>query len=185
MASLTARVITDLAGGAGLAVPLLAAHLFVFYFGILADDTPPVGLAAYAASAIAKSSPIRTGVQGFAYDLRTALLPFMFVFNTELLLLRYVGGSFVRITSWPEIIVIFCAGGIAMLAFAALTQNYFAARNRLHEALLLLLVTAVLLRPQFFADRLGWGSRYAWYAVGAVVFAGTYLLQRSRARRGA
>ena len=184
MASLTARVITDLAGGAGLAVPLLAAHLFVFYFGILADDTPPVGLAAYAASAIAKSPPIRTGVQGFAYDLRTALLPFMFIFNTELLLLRYVGGSFVRITSVPEILVIFATGGVAMLAFAALTQNYFAARNRLHEALLLLLVTAILLRPGFFVDRLGWGTRYVWYAVGVTVFAGTYLLQRSRARAG-
>jgi TRAP transporter 4TM/12TM fusion protein len=182
MASLTARVITDLAGGAGLAVPLLAAHLYVFYFGILADDTPPVGLAAYAASAIAKSPPIRTGVQGFAYDLRTALLPFMFVFNTELLLLRYVGGEFVRITSWPEILIIFGTGGVAMLAFAALTQHYFAARNRLHEALLLLLVTAVLLRPQFFADRLGWGTRYAWYAAGVVLFAGTYLLQRARVR---
>lgn len=182
MASLTARVITDLAGGAGLAVPLLAAHLFVFYFGILADDTPPVGLAAYAASAIAKSPPIRTGVQGFAYDLRTALLPFMFIFNTELLLLRYVGGSFARITSWPEILVIFGTGAVAMLAFAALTQNYFAARNRLHESLLLLLVTAVLLRPQLFADRLGWGTRYVWYAVGVAIFLGTYLLQRSRSR---
>jgi TRAP transporter 4TM/12TM fusion protein len=182
MASLTARVITDLAGGAGLAVPLIAAHLFVFYFGILADDTPPVGLAAYAASAIAKSPPIRTGVQGFAYDLRTALLPFMFIFNTELLLLRYVDGSFVRITSWPEILIVFGTGAIAMLAFAALTQNYFAARNRLHEALLLLLVTAVLLRPGFFAERLGWGGRSTWYAVGGALFGGVYLLQRARAR---
>jgi TRAP transporter 4TM/12TM fusion protein len=185
MASLTARVITSLAGGAGLAVPLLAAHLFVFYFGILADDTPPVGLAAYAASAIAKSPPIRTGVQGFAYDLRTALLPFMFIFNTELLLLRYVDGTFVRITSWPDILIIFATGAVAMLAFAALTQHYFATRNRLHESLMLLLATAVLLRPGFFADRLGWGTRHAWYVIGVAVFLGTYLLQRLRSGRRA
>jgi TRAP transporter 4TM/12TM fusion protein len=185
MASLTARVITTLAGGAGLAVPLLAAHLFVFYFGILADDTPPVGLAAYAASAIAKSRPIPTGIQGFTYDLRTALLPFMFIFNTELLLLRYVDGSFVAITSWPEILVIFGTGAVAMLAFAALTQHYFATRNRLHESLLLLLATAVLLRPGFFVDRLGWGTRHAWYALGVAVFLATYALQRWRTRRRA
>jgi TRAP-type uncharacterized transport system fused permease subunit len=185
MASLTARVIMTLAGGAGLAVPLLAAHLFVFYFGILADDTPPVGLAAYAASAIAKSRPIPTGIQGFTYDLRTALLPFMFIFNTELLLLRYVDGSFVAITSWPEILVIFGTGAVAMLAFAALTQHYFATRNRLHESLLLLLATAVLLRPGFFVDRLGWGTRHAWYALGVAVVLATYALQRWRTRRRA
>jgi TRAP-type uncharacterized transport system fused permease subunit len=68
-------------------VPLIAVHLFVFYFGILADDTPPVGLAAYAAAAISGGDPIKTGVQGFAYDIRTALLPFLFIFNTELLLI--------------------------------------------------------------------------------------------------
>jgi TRAP-type uncharacterized transport system fused permease subunit len=68
-------------------VPLIAVHMFVFYFGILADDTPPVGLAAYAAAAISRGDPIKTGVQGFAYDIRTALLPFMFIFNTDLLLI--------------------------------------------------------------------------------------------------
>ena len=68
-------------------MPLIAVHLFVFYFGILADDTPPVGLAAFAAAAISGGDPIRTGVQGFMYDIRTALLPFLFIFNTELLLI--------------------------------------------------------------------------------------------------
>ena len=81
MASLTAPVIVHIAEAQGFFVPLIAAHLFCFYFGILADDTPPVGLAAYAASAIAKSDPIKTGFQGFFYDIRTAVLPFMFIFN--------------------------------------------------------------------------------------------------------
>ena len=68
-------------------MPLIAVHLFVFYFGILADDTPPVGLAAFAAAAISQGDPIRTGLQGFAYDIRTAILPFIFIFNTDLLLI--------------------------------------------------------------------------------------------------
>ena len=86
MASLTAPIIVEIGAKYGLAIPLIAAHLFCFYFGILADDTPPVGLASYAAAAIAGSEPIPTGIQGFLYDLRTVIIPFMFVFNTDLLL---------------------------------------------------------------------------------------------------
>src|SRR6056300_2038860 len=88
VSSLMAPVIITLGAQNGLVVPLIAVHLFVFYFGILADDTPPVGLAAFAAAAISGGDPIRTGVQGFAYDIRTALLPFLFIFNTELLLIN-------------------------------------------------------------------------------------------------
>ena len=86
MASLTAPAIVTIAAAQEWFVPLMSAHLFCFYFGILADDTPPVGLAAYAAAAIAKSSPIATGIQGFMYDIRTAILPFMFIFNSDLIL---------------------------------------------------------------------------------------------------
>ena len=86
MASLTAPAIVEIGGFNDFIVPLMAAHLFCFYFGILADDTPPVGLAAYAAAAIAKSPPIPTGIQGFMYDIRTAILPFMFIFNADLIL---------------------------------------------------------------------------------------------------
>ena len=87
VSSLMAPVIVALGAKSGLIVPLVAVHLFVFYFGILADDTPPVGLAAFAAAAISGGDPIRTGVQGFMYDIRTAILPFLFLFNTELLLI--------------------------------------------------------------------------------------------------
>jgi TRAP-type uncharacterized transport system fused permease subunit len=87
VSSLMAPVIVSVGAQSGLIVPLIAVHLFVFYFGILADDTPPVGLAAFAAAAISGGDPIKTGVQGFTYDIRTALLPFLFIFNTELLLI--------------------------------------------------------------------------------------------------
>ena len=90
VSSLMAPVIVDLGAQSGLIVPLIAVHLFVFYFGILADDTPPVGLAAFAAAGISGGDPIRTGIQGFTYDIRTAILPFMFIFNTELLIIGVV-----------------------------------------------------------------------------------------------
>ena len=174
MASLTVPVIIQLGADYGLVIPVIAAHLFCFFFGILADDTPPVGLAAYAAAAIAKSDPIRTGIQGFTYDIRTAILPFMFVFNTDLLL--------IGIQSWWHIVVIFVTGVMAMFAFAALTQGFYIAKNRIHESILLATVALILLRPQLFIDRLHFGNTHVWYIIGAALFGFTFLLQWPRAR---
>jgi TRAP transporter 4TM/12TM fusion protein len=174
MASLTVPVILQLGEDYGLVIPVIAAHLFCFFFGILADDTPPVGLAAYAASAIAKSDPIRTGIQGFTYDIRTALLPFMFVFNSDLLL--------IGITSWWHIVVIFITGVLAMFSFAALTQNFFIAKNRIYEAVLLAGVTLILFRPYLFMKYLHFGSKFLWYVIGAALFAFIYMIQLPRVR---
>ncbi len=146
VSTLMAPVILTLGAQNGLVVPLIAVHLFVFYFGILADDTPPVGLAAFAAAAIARADPIRTGLQGFAYDIRTAILPFMFIFNTELLL--------IGVDSWGHLLLtVFGATG-AMLVFAAATQNHWFAPNRLWETAALLLVAFTLFRPGFWWDSL-------------------------------
>lgn len=149
MATLTAPVIVHLGADAGLVFPLIAAHLFVFYFGILADDTPPVGLAAYAAAAIARSDPIRTGIQGFTYDLRTAILPFVFLFNTELLMIAGVGptGEIIWLDSVVKIGWVFIASLAAMFAFASLIQGYFATRCNALERLLLLVICILLFRP--------------------------------------
>jgi hypothetical protein len=144
VSSLMAPVIVTLGAQEGLIVPLVAVHLFVFYFGILADDTPPVGLAAYAAAAISGGDPIRTGVQGFMYDIRTALLPFMFIFNTELLLIDV--GLF-------RGIYVFIVACIGMLLFAAATQRYFLAPSRWWETVALLLVAFTLFRPGFWLDQ--------------------------------
>jgi len=144
VSSLMAPVIIALGAKSGLIVPLIAVHLFVFYFGILADDTPPVGLAATAAAAISKGDPIKTGVQGFAYDIRTALLPFLFIFNTELLLID---------VSWYKAIFIFIVAVIAMMLFASATQGWFLTKNRLWESAALLLVAFTLFRPGFWLDR--------------------------------
>jgi TRAP transporter 4TM/12TM fusion protein len=145
VSSLMAPVIVSVGAQSGLIVPLIAVHMFVFYFGILADDTPPVGLAAYAAAAISRGDPIKTGVQGFAYDIRTALLPFLFIFNTDLLLIDV--GFF-------KAIMVFFISLIAMLLFAAATQGYFIAKNRIWETVALLLIAFMLFRPGFFLDQI-------------------------------
>ncbi|UCH20441.1 MAG: TRAP transporter permease [Deltaproteobacteria bacterium] len=144
VSTLMAPVIVSLGAKAGLIVPLIAVHLFVFYFGILADDTPPVGLAAFAAAGISGGDPIRTGIQGFMYDIRTAVLPFIFIFNTELLM--------IGIGTWFHLLIVIVASVIAMLAFAAATQGFFLTKSRIWETAALLLVAFTLFRPGFWWD---------------------------------
>jgi TRAP transporter 4TM/12TM fusion protein len=174
MASLTAPAIVQIGAIYDFIVPLMAAHLFCFYFGILADDTPPVGLAAYAAAAIAKSDPIPTGIQGFMYDIRTAILPFMFIFNSDLILHN--------INSWPAGLLIFAMACMGNFAFASATQGWFVAKNRFYELPLLLVVTFVLMRPDAIARYLGVAhdKRYWMYLIGLALYGLIYLMQRPR-----
>ncbi|QWV18256.1 TRAP transporter permease [Stutzerimonas zhaodongensis] len=143
VSSLLAPVIVALGAQSGLIVPLIAVHLFVFYFGIMADVTPPVGLASFAAAAVSKGDPIKTGVVAFYYSLRTAALPFLFIFNTDLLL--------IDVSFWHGM-VIFVIATLAMLIFAAGTQGYFLVRSRWYENVLLLLIAFTLFRPGFWMD---------------------------------
>jgi TRAP transporter 4TM/12TM fusion protein len=143
VSSLLAPVVITLGQQNGLIVPLIAVHLFVFYFGIMADVTPPVGLASFAAAAVSKGDPIKTGVQAFYYSLRTALLPFLFIFNTDLLLINI---------GFMHGILIFIVATAAMLIFAAGTQGWFITRSRWYENILLLLVAFTLFRPGFWMD---------------------------------
>ena len=143
VSSLLVPVIVTLGQQNGLIVPLIAVHLFVFYFGIMADVTPPVGLASFAAAAVSKGDPIRTGLMAFYYSLRTAALPFLFIFNTDLLL--------IDVDFWHGVLI-FVVATIAMLIFAAGSQGYFLVRSRWYENLLLLLVAFTLFRPGFWMD---------------------------------
>ena len=179
MASLTAPAIVTIGGNQDWIVPLMSAHLFCFYFGILADDTPPVGLAAYAAAAIAKSPPIATGIQGFMYDIRTAILPFMFIFNSDLILHN--------ISSWPQGILIFVMACMGNFAFASATQGWFVARNKFYEVPLFLCVTFMLMRPDAVASWIGLphDQRYWVYPIGLALFGLLYLLQKPRISKAA
>jgi TRAP transporter 4TM/12TM fusion protein len=146
VATLMAPVVVELAAQNDLAVPLIAVHMFVFYFGLIADVSPPVGLAAYAAAAIAGADPMRVGWQGSWYELRTLLLPFIFIYNPELLLID-IGGPL-------HFLVIVVCSALAMAAFCAVLQGFFFARNRWWEAALLLLICFTLYRPNFWMDRI-------------------------------
>lgn len=145
VSSLMAPVVISLGAQHGLIVPLIAVHLFVFYFGIMADITPPVGLAAFAASAISKADPIKTGIQAFKYAMLTAVLPFMFIFNTDIIL--------VGIDSIWQMMFIFTYTLVAMCLFASAMQGYFVTFNKRHESALLILVAFSIVRPDFWVDQ--------------------------------
>jgi hypothetical protein len=145
VATLMAPVVVELAGQAGLAIPLIAVHLFVFYFGIMADITPPVGLAAFAAAAISREDPIATGLQGSVYALRTAILPFVFIFNPVMLL--------IGLEDWWHATLAIVGSLTATLVFAAATMGYFVTRSRWWETALLLIVCFALFRPDWFINQ--------------------------------
>jgi len=187
MAALTAPVIMDLSGTLGYLIPAIAAHLFVFYFGILADDTPPVGMAAYAAAGIAKSDPIKTGLQGFAYDIRTAILPFAFFFNNKLLLISGVDeldpnnpAGWQWITNPGEIGLIFLTAVAGMFAFSSATQGWVLTKTSGIERLLLFAVVPFMLVPNIMALKLSLGSEYIAYAIGFGLYGLVYFMQKNK-----
>jgi len=144
VATLMAPVVVELGAQAGLVIPLVAVHLFVFYYGIMGDITPPVGLATFAASAISGEDAIATGIQGAVYALRTVILPFIWIFNPALLL--------IDVDSIGELVVVVGASTLAMLVFAAVTMYWLRVRCRLWEAAVLALACVLLFRPDFFMD---------------------------------
>src|SRR5205823_6543049 len=125
VSTLMAPVVVELGAQSGLVVPLVAVHMFVFYYGLMADVTPPVGLAAFAAAAISRGDYLRTGFTAFWYSIRTGILPFMFIFNTQLLL--------IGVTSFAHLALTIAAAVTAMLVFAAGTQGWFVIRSRWYE----------------------------------------------------
>jgi len=149
VSSLMASVVVSLGAQDGLIVPLIAAHLFVFYFGIMADVTPPVGLASFAAAAVSGGDPIKTGFTAFFYSLRTVALPFLFIYNPTLIL---YGVDLGTLDGLLEAAFVFVVATFAMLLFAAATQGYFLARSRIHESLALLLVAFTLFVPGVWLD---------------------------------
>ncbi|HQR22315.1 MAG TPA: TRAP transporter permease [Burkholderiaceae bacterium] len=146
VATLLAPVIVELGARSGLVIPLIAVHLFVFYYGIMADITPPVGLATFAAAAISGEDPIATGVQGFTYAMRTLILPFIWIYNPQLLM--------IDVTGWFQFVSVVSMSLVASLIFAAVTMGWFRVKTRWWETLILLLAVFTLYRPDFFMDEL-------------------------------
>ena len=146
VASLMAPVIIEVGAANGLELPLIAVHLFVFYFGLMADVTPPVGLAAYAAAGISGADPIKTGIQAFFYSIRTAILPFIFIFNLNILM--------IGIDSWAHAALVITVSTLALLCFVALTQRWMFTKLNWFEMAALAVVMVALFRPGFFMDQI-------------------------------
>ncbi|WP_170310694.1 TRAP transporter permease [Leucothrix arctica] len=145
VSSLMAGVVVELGAQSGLIVPLIAVHLFVFYFGIMADVTPPVGLASFAAAAVSGGDAIKTGFVAFFYSLRTIALPFVFIFNTDLLLID---------VGFAQGVLVFVIASIAILIFTAGTMGWFITKSRFYESIALILISFALFRPDFVMDHI-------------------------------
>jgi len=145
VASLMSMVLVDVGNASGYIFPLIAVHLFVFYFGLMADVTPPVGLASYAAAGISGGDPLKTGVQAFWYSLRTGILPVVFLFNHELLLIGIEN-------IWHGLLVIITSL-IGILVFTSATQMWFFNKLRWYEIIVFLVISISLLSPDFVLNK--------------------------------
>lgn len=146
VSTLLAPIIYNIAGANGLAVPLVAVHLFCLYFGVMADATPPVALAAFAASGISGGDPFKTGIQGFFYEMRTAILPFVFLYNPEILL--------IGIQSPLHFVWVIFTAILACICFVSATQRYLLTHTRWWEVVLLVVAMILLFRPAILQDAL-------------------------------
>ncbi len=145
VAALMAQVVVEVGNASGYIFPLIAIHLYVFYYGLMADVTPPVGLASYAAAAISRADPIKTGIQAFWYSLRTGILPIVFIFNNELLL--------IGVESFWHGLLIVSTSLIAILIFTAATQGWFVNKLRWYEIIIFIMIAMSLFRPGYILDK--------------------------------
>ena len=145
VAALMAQVVVEVGNASGYIFPLIAIHLYVFYYGLMADVTPPVGLASYAAAAISRADPIKTGIQAFWYSLRTGILPIVFIFNNELLL--------IGIESFWHGLLVVSTSLIAILVFTAATQGWFINKLKWHEIIIFIVIAMSLFRPGYILDK--------------------------------
>ena len=145
VAALMAQVVVEVGNASGYIFPLIAIHLYVFYYGLMADVTPPVGLASYAAAAISRADPIKTGIQAFWYSLRTGILPIVFIFNNELLLIGIE-------SLWHGFLVV-TTSLIAILVFTSATQGWFINKLRWYEIIIFIVIAMSLFRPGYILDK--------------------------------
>jgi len=131
-----------------LGVQPLVAHFFVFYYGVLADITPPVALAAYAAAGMAGSDPFKTGNMAFRLGLAKALVPFVFVFSPSLLL---VAKGF----NWPDFVVTFSGCVVGIVVLAAALSGYLLAEMKRWERCLCAVSALCLIAPGLKISLLG------------------------------
>ncbi len=127
-------------------VPIIAAHMFTFYFGIIADVTPPVALAAFAASGIARSNPMKTGVNASKLAIAAFLIPYIFVLSPALLMVN---------TTVPEVMMIMATSVIGMLGVAAAVSGYFIAPAGWIQRIMFFVGGLLMIDPNLRTDLIG------------------------------
>lgn len=130
----------------GLGYKPLAAHMFVFYFGIIADVTPPVALAAMAGAAIAKSDPLKTGIEATKLSIGAFIIPYMFIFNPDILMID---------TTISDIIPILITSLIGMFAVSAGLEGYVFRKCNAIERILFIISGLLSIYPEFYTDIIG------------------------------
>ena len=140
MATITAPILIKMG------LPVLAAHMFVFYFGIVADITPPVALAAYAGSAIAKSNPMKTGVTATRLAITAFIVPYIFAYNPQMLLIN---------AEWYEVLQIVITSLIGIFAVSAGMEGYMITKAPWWQRLLLLGGGLMSIIPGVATDAIG------------------------------
>ena len=138
MAAMTAPAIMTISTDLSLGLPIVAIHLFVFYYGIVADDTPPVGLCAYAAAGISGADPVKTGLKSFRLDLAAFTLPFMFIYNTKLLMMN---------TTILELCYMIPICIIGMFCWSVFIQGFWIVKTYLLERIVFLGLAFLLVNP--------------------------------------
>ena len=133
-----------------LGVQPIVAHFFVFYYGVLADITPPVALAAYAAAGMAGSDPFKTGNTAFRLGLGKALVPFVFVFAPSLLIM-------VQNFSWFEFGVAFVGCVLGITVLAAALSNFMLTRMKLWERAVCVAAAILMIAPELTSTLIGIG----------------------------
>lgn len=144
-------------------VPVLAAHMFVFYFGIIADVTPPVALAAFAGAGIAKSDPMKTGVEASKLAIAAFLIPYIFVLSPSLLLID---------TTLPKVLMMMTTSLIGMTAIAAAISGYLLTRAQWVERIFFFVGGLLMIDPNPLTDMVG---------LGLVVIA--FVIQRAKCKK--
>lgn len=171
MAAMTAPAIMTISSDLNLGLPIVAVHLFVFYYGIVADDTPPVGLCAYAAAGISGADPVKTGFKSFRLDLAAFTLPFMFIYNTKLLMIN---------TTFAELCYMIPVCIIGMFCWSVFIQGYWVIKTYFIERLVFLGLAFLLVNPR---NLIVFGVEFNQHLINLFAIAVMvliYLWQRSR-----
>lgn len=141
-------------------VPVLAAHMFTFYFGIIADVTPPVALAAFVGAGIAKANPLKTGIQATKLAIAAFLVPYVFVYHPSLLLIDVTG---------VDIVVMVISSIIGIIGVGAAVSGYFLTNQSWWERAIFMVGGVLLVTPGLNTD-----------VIGLVLLIIGYLIQRKK-----